>query len=63
MNRDEIVEKLLPYIQAWIRSDKTYTARFAIGMLMQRNSMKRYCHILKRRGWMTGCTIRQSRKA
>ena len=28
-------EKLLPYIQAWIRSDKTYTVRFAIGMLMQ----------------------------
>ncbi len=28
-----------------------------------RNSMKRYCHILKRRGWMTGCAIRQSRKA
>ena len=28
-------EKLLPYIQAWIRSDKTYTVRFAVGMLMQ----------------------------
>ena len=28
-------EKLLPHIQAWIRSDKTYTVRFAIGMLMQ----------------------------
>ncbi len=28
-------EKLLPYIQTWIRSDKTYTVRFAIGMLMQ----------------------------
>ena len=28
-------EKLLPYIQVWIRSDKTYTVRFAIGMLMQ----------------------------
>ena len=28
-------EKLLPYIQTWIKSDKTYTVRFAIGMLMQ----------------------------
>ncbi len=28
-------EKLLPYICAWIRSDKVYTVRFAIGMLMQ----------------------------
>ncbi|MBQ4227011.1 MAG: DNA alkylation repair protein [Clostridia bacterium] len=28
-------EKLLPYIQLWIKSDKTYTVRFAIGMLMQ----------------------------
>ena len=28
-------EKLLPHIQGWIRSDKTYTVRFAIGMLMQ----------------------------
>ena len=28
-------EKLLPYIQTWIRSDKTYTVRFAIGMFMQ----------------------------
>lgn len=28
-------EKLLPYIRKWIRSDKTYTVRFAIGMLMQ----------------------------
>ena len=27
--------KLLPHIQTWIRSDKTYTVRFAIGMLMQ----------------------------
>lgn len=27
--------KLLPYIQTWIKSDKTYTVRFAIGMLMQ----------------------------
>ncbi len=27
--------KLLPHIQAWIRSDKTYTVRFAVGMLMQ----------------------------
>ena len=27
--------KLLPHIQAWIRSDKTYTVRFGIGMLMQ----------------------------
>ncbi len=28
-------EKLLPYIQIWIKSDKAYTVRFAIGMLMQ----------------------------
>ena len=28
-------EKLLPYIRKWIRSDHTYTVRFAIGMLMQ----------------------------
>ena len=28
-------EKLLPYIRAWIKSDQTYTVRFAIGMLMQ----------------------------
>jgi 3-methyladenine DNA glycosylase AlkD len=28
-------EKLLPFIQSWIRSNRTYTVRFAIGMLMQ----------------------------
>ena len=28
-------EKLLPYIHTWIKSDKVYTVRFAIGMLMQ----------------------------
>ena len=28
-------EKLLPYIEAWLKSDKVYTVRFAIGMLMQ----------------------------
>ena len=28
-------EKLLPYIWIWIKSDKTYTVRFAIGLLMQ----------------------------
>jgi len=28
-------EKLFHYIQTWIKSDKTYTVRFAIGMLMQ----------------------------
>ena len=28
-------EKLLPYIYTWIRSDKVYTVRFAIGMLME----------------------------
>ena len=28
-------EKLLPYIRKWIRSDRVYTVRFAIGMLMQ----------------------------
>ena len=28
-------EKLLPYIYTWTKSDKVYTVRFAIGMLMQ----------------------------
>lgn len=28
-------ENLFPYIQMWIKSDQTYTVRFAIGMLMQ----------------------------
>ena len=28
-------EKLMPYIREWIRSGKTYTVRFGIGMLMQ----------------------------
>ena len=28
-------EKLLPSIQTWIKSDKTYTVRFAVGLLMQ----------------------------
>lgn len=28
-------EKLLLYIRAWIKSDKAYTVRFAIGMLME----------------------------
>lgn len=28
-------EKLLPYICKWIKSDKVYTVRFAIGMLMR----------------------------
>ena len=28
-------EKLLPHIRSWIKSDRTYTVRFAIGMLMQ----------------------------
>ena len=28
-------ERLLPYIYTWIKSDKVYTVRFAIGMLMQ----------------------------
>ena len=28
-------EKLLPHIRIWIKSDKVYTVRFAIGMLMQ----------------------------
>ena len=31
-------EALLPYIEKWIKSDETYTVRFAIGMLM--------CHFL-----------------
>lgn len=33
--KKEEPEKLLPYIQMWIKSDKTYTVRFAVGMLMQ----------------------------
>ncbi|MBR4703522.1 MAG: DNA alkylation repair protein [Oscillospiraceae bacterium] len=28
-------EKLLPHIRRWIRSEKPYTVRFALGMLMQ----------------------------
>ena len=28
-------EKPLPYIETWLKSDKVYTIRFAIGMLMQ----------------------------
>ena len=28
-------EKLLPYIALWIKSDRVYTVRFAIGLLMQ----------------------------
>ena len=28
-------EKLLPWIHKWIKSEKTYSVRFAIGMLMQ----------------------------
>ncbi len=28
-------EKLLPHIRKWLRSEKPYTVRFAIGMLMQ----------------------------
>ena len=28
-------EKLLPYISRWLQSDRVYTVRFAIGMLMQ----------------------------
>lgn len=28
-------EKLLPHIKAWIKSDRVYTVRFAIGMLME----------------------------
>ena len=28
-------DRLLPYIKKWIRSDETYTVRFAIGMLME----------------------------
>ena len=28
-------ERLLPYIDIWLKSDRVYTVRFAIGMLMQ----------------------------
>ena len=28
-------EKLLPHIETWLKSDKVYTVRFGIGMLMQ----------------------------
>ena len=28
-------ERLLPYIYKWLRSDKVYTVRFAVGMLMR----------------------------
>ena len=35
-------EKLLPYINTWIQSDKVYTVRFAISMLMQHFLDKRF---------------------
>ena len=35
-------EKLLPYIYTWIRSDKVYTVRFAIGMLMEHFLSERF---------------------
>ena len=31
----KVPEKLLPHIEIWLQSDKVYTVRFAIGMLMQ----------------------------
>ncbi len=36
-------EKLLPYIKKWIKSEKTYTIRFAIGMLMQHFLDENFC--------------------
>ena len=36
-------EKLLPYIRTWIKSEKTYTVRFAIGMLMQYFLDENFC--------------------
>jgi len=36
-------EKLLPYIKKWIKSEKTYTVRFAIGMLMQHFLDENFC--------------------
>ena len=36
-------EKLLPYIKTWIKSEKTYTVRFAIGMLMQYFLDENFC--------------------
>lgn len=38
----KVPEKLLPYIYTWIKSDKVYTVRFAIGMLMQHFLDKRF---------------------
>ena len=35
-------EKLLPYIRKWIGSDRVYTVRFAVGMLMQHFLDKRF---------------------
>ena len=31
----KVPEKLLPYIETWLKSDMVYTVRFGIGMLMQ----------------------------
>ena len=36
-------EKLLSYIKKWIKSEKTYTVRFAIGMLMQHFLDENFC--------------------
>ena len=35
-------EKLLPYIKKWLDSDRTYTVRFAVGMLMAHFLDKRF---------------------
>ena len=36
-------EKLLPYIKKWIKSERVYTIRFAIGMLMQHFLDENFC--------------------
>ena len=36
-------EKLLPCIKKWIKSEKTYTVRFGIGMLMQHFLDENFC--------------------
>ena len=43
-------EKLLPFIRKWVKSDRTYTIRFGVGMLMQHflgdNFSTEYCDMV-----------------
>ena len=65
--------QLLEQIRTWLKSEKTYTIRFAIGMLMehylddasprlwQKNQML-FFRSSRTENWMSGLTTRQSRK-